>query len=271
MNKIGLLTIFACLAYVIPCIADLQIDTQQTSKQVYDLLKPNFDTVIEPYEKSNTQSFNYLGKIEKPNVANLDCYGNADASHLAWKFNDKIYISAIGCFVPEIITSKLKEVNLLHECLKTDELKYSPENRCGDLMRQYRNHLVCHLFILDHSNLSQIVSVTALHIATDRNKLKGFPRCLDRCSNHAALALSKDFPDTMLVTLSYSDSAKQDDSFLVKPLTEQYKTTLLLRWSEENGKLKIEQDDSCLGNPNSIATIAEARKKLKQCNEKSAR
>ena len=41
--------------------------------------------------------------------------------------------------------------------------------------------------------------------------------------------------------------------------------TSLFRLKEDNGRILVEQDDLCLGNPNQIETIPEARKLLKQC------
>lgn len=41
--------------------------------------------------------------------------------------------------------------------------------------------------------------------------------------------------------------------------------TVLIRWREENGKLILTQDDSCLGNPNKIKDIPSARKALDKC------
>ena len=45
--------------------------------------------------------------------------------------------------------------------------------------------------------------------------------------------------------------------------------TVLLQLREENGKLLVEQDDACLGNPNRIETIAEARNLLLRCADAS--
>ena len=45
--------------------------------------------------------------------------------------------------------------------------------------------------------------------------------------------------------------------------------TVLLQLREENGKLLVEQDDACLGNPNRIETIVEARNLLLRCADAS--
>lgn len=41
--------------------------------------------------------------------------------------------------------------------------------------------------------------------------------------------------------------------------------TVLIRLREEGGQLVMEQDDRCFGNPNALASIADARKALKEC------
>jgi hypothetical protein len=46
------------------------------------------------------------------------------------------------------------------------------------------------------------------------------------------------------------------------------RTTLLVRLKVENGKILIEQDDSCLKNPNIVGSIPEARTVLSRCQEK---
>jgi len=264
------------LFVAIPCKANLQLDTQQTSKQVYDKIKTTLEAVVVPYESARSQGVIYNGKLDTSYVS-TSCYELDDASHYAWKFNNKTYLSSVGWFIPKVEQARVPEEEKLRQCYQLNESKSYQNHECYNLTRYYREHKVCHLFLLNQSDLSKIASVTELHIATDRSKIDGFPRCRGGCeiSNGGnkgafAIALAKEFPDAMLVTLTYSDSAITDSPRIDKAPPE-YQTTLLLRWSEENGQLKIEQDDSCLGNPNSIATIAEARKKLKQCKERSGR
>lgn len=83
------------------------------------------------------------------------------------------------------------------------------------------------------------------------------------CLSVKAMAVAKTIPDAMLVTLGYIDSAEPASK---NSDPTEFSTTLLLRFKNDNGKLKIEQDDSCLGNPNNYKTIAAARKALSTCN-----
>lgn len=42
--------------------------------------------------------------------------------------------------------------------------------------------------------------------------------------------------------------------------------TSLIRVKANNGKIEVEQDDTCFGNPNKVNTIVQARKLLQRCN-----
>jgi hypothetical protein len=105
------------------------------------------------------------------------------------------------------------------------------------------------------------ITVAAISfLKINKNKqIKGQPNLLQV----KAMGVAKNVPDAMLITVDYYDSAKflagQNDDFPV------FTSTLLVRFSDENGKLKIQQDDSCLGNPNNYKTIAAARKALTEC------
>jgi hypothetical protein len=44
-----------------------------------------------------------------------------------------------------------------------------------------------------------------------------------------------------------------------------FRMTTLVRVKSSNGKIEIEQDDACLGNPNQLDTISKARKQLQRC------
>lgn len=70
-------------------------------------------------------------------------------------------------------------------------------------------------------------------------------------------------PDGMILIVDYVDGAK----FLANPhgSTPSYLTAVLFRLSDGNGKLKIEQDDRCLGNPNKYKSISAARAALRKC------
>lgn len=142
-----------------------------------------------------------------------------------------------------------------------------------------QRNLTCHLFLFDPQSLKE-ESVTPINIRRDPRPLPGQkmrsfwyydakhagdPRQIEgwpRCQNILAIAPSKVDPTSLLFTFSYFDSAAPADPRNEPP---EFKTTIQLRISEEQGKLKVIQDDRCLGNPNMISSIAAARKALAQC------
>jgi hypothetical protein len=85
------------------------------------------------------------------------------------------------------------------------------------------------------------------------------------CNGVLALARAKG-QDALLFSLSY---------YLTdKPLAKKAQDigdgwrymTVLLKLSEKDGKVVIDQDDSCLGNPNQLKDVAMARKALSACS-----
>lgn len=165
-----------------------------------------------------------------------------DGSLFGWLFNGKSYLSSIGSY----------------------RLGGKAPDRCDRSLHPNANctideiwPTVCHLFLFDNKTV-ETVAIVQLNIKRDGNEIKGMPACDDV----KAIAIAKEVPDAMLITLDYFDGASHDS----EPAS--HLTTLLLRFSNENSKLKIEQDDSCLGNPNKYETIAAARDALKQCSSK---
>jgi hypothetical protein len=69
----------------------------------------------------------------------------------------------------------------------------------------------------------------------------------------------------VLVTVQYFPVDKKVYKKKGEIGSEWERMTVLLRVSVSNGKVNLEQDDRCLGNPNQIESIPDARKKLKQC------
>lgn len=141
--------------------------------------------------------------------------------------------------------------------------------------------LTCHLFLFDLQS-RQLESVTPLNITRDsrllpgqkmRNfwyydeKHAGDPRQIEgwpRCDKVLAVAPAKVVSDALLFTLGYSDSAAPADPRNEPP---EFRTTVLVLLRQSQGKLQIIQEDSCLGNPNMLSSIAAARKTLSACNK----
>lgn len=240
MNRLPpLLLTVALLACGQPSHAELQIDASKKPKDVERVLKPLFETVIRPYGDQHSADFG--GKYGKQGT-----FPFYEDSNFAWSINGVTLLSNIASFVPEIAP--------LQDCTP-DSNELVPGSRC-DWRRERFN--VCHLFMFNAQSL-KLEAVSRLNIARNKTQLKGLPMCL----SVQAMAVAKTIPDAMLVTLGYIDSAEPANK---NSDPTEFSTTLLLRFKNDNGKLKIEQDDRCLGNPNNYKTIASARKALSTCN-----
>lgn len=141
--------------------------------------------------------------------------------------------------------------------------------------------LTCHLFLFDPQS-RKLESVTPLSITRDPRPLPGQkkrsfwhydekhagdPRQIEgwqRCNKVLAVAPAKEVSDALLFTLGYSDSAAPADPRNEPP---EFRTTILVLLRQSQGKLEIIQEDSCLGNPNMVSSIAAARKALNACNK----
>jgi hypothetical protein len=218
--------------------AELVINSSVSSVAVKAKLTPLFETVIRPYGDAHSAPFPYLGGVKGKGT-----FTYYEGSNFEWVFNDGRYLSDIAAFVPD--------ATQLEDC-KPD--KENPLDTHCDQIRE--RHWVCHLFMFD-SDLA-LAAVSRIEVGRDRRRLIGKPFC----QSVKAMSVAKEVPDAMLITLGYSDSAEPADP---RNDSKEFVSTVLLRFSTDAGKLKIEQDDSCLGNPNKYATIVSARKALKTC------
>lgn len=230
----------ALLACGQPSHAELQLDASMKPKQVETLVAPLFKTVVQPYGDQHSADFG--GPSGK-----MGTYDHGD-DKFAWLFNERRLLSMIGSYTPEAVR--------LDDCKPSPDYPF-PKSECKWRQERFK---VCHLFMFNNPTL-KLETVTRLNIVRDKKKLAGLPRC----RTVQAMAAAKAVPDAMLITLGYIDSAAPADKNYDPP---EFYTTLLLHFKDDNGKLKIEQDDSCLGNPNQYKTIAEARKVLTQCAKK---
>lgn len=239
MNRLtALLLSVALLACGQPSHAELKLDSGMKSKQVEKLVAPLFISIVKPYGDQHSADFGWPSRT-------MGTFSHDD-DKFSWLFNERRFFSMVGSFTPEIAQ--------LENCKpSSDEL--NPGDRCDWRVKRFK---VCHLFMFSNPSL-KLETVVRLNIIRDKDKLAGLPRCL----TVQAMAVAKTIPDAMLVTLGYIDSAEPANK---NSDPTELSTTLLLRFKDDNGKLKIEQDDSCLGNPNNHKTIAAARKALSACS-----
>ena len=232
--------------------ADLRIDKTKKPKAIEATLgkvtanRSGYDTenVITPargiYPASDGTYFGEDALNGKPAYQWLNATSHLDDGFFGWIFNGKSYLSSIGSYVRYDI--------------KSPDMCYKSLNINANCYLSELHSSVCHLFLFD-SKTVDTVAIVQLNIKRDNNELKGLPSC----SGVKAMAVAKELPDAMLITLDYYDNASHDS----EPAS--HATTVLLRFSDKNGKLNIRQDDSCLVNPNQYNTITVARNALKQC------
>jgi len=227
--------------------AELKIDTTKKTKAIEATLDKVTATRNGYWEETaiySTIGGTYFGEDAlngKPAHRWSYATRHFEGSLFGWIFNGKSYISSIGSY-------RLRDARLPDRCNKTS----NPNANCT--IDEISGQPVCHLFLFD-SKTVDTVAIVQLNIKRDGNEIKGMPSC----DGVKAMAIAKEVSDAMLITLSYFDGASHDSE------PADYSTTVLLRFSNQNGKLKIEQDDRCLGNPNKYKTIAAARNALGQC------
>lgn len=187
-------------------------------------------------------------------------------------FDGRPYVAGVGSFVP-----MLKAVP---SCVPSET--GTTASRC---VRMAENNQVCHLFLFEFQTHA-ITAAGAMPIdrdnwsmpsgkergwwnynpryANDPRQIEGWPRC----DGVLAVAPAQVVPNALLITLTYIDSGapitKHENEYPPK-----FTTTSLLRFRKDTqGRVQITQDQSCLGNPNQITSIAAARKALFACNAK---
>lgn len=248
MNR--LLHFFGVLLFIfygLTAHAELKIDKTKKPKAIYATLEEvtaNRQGNMEESSIYPTIGGTYFGEDAlngKPAHRWSAASRREEGSLFGWIFNSKSYLSNIGSY-------RLRDGKLPDRCNKT----LNPNANCT--IDEISGQPVCHLFLFD-SKTVDTVAIVSLNIKRDSNEIKGMPAC----DGVNAMAIAKEVPDAMLITLDYYDGASHDS----EPAS--HVTTVLLRFSNQKGKLKIEQDDSCLGNPNKYKTIAAARNALRQC------
>jgi hypothetical protein len=213
--------------------AELQLSSAPIDTQTLYKIK----SVLRTFILGHSRDFRN-GHSEPNYFTNDEGFGS---SNFIWTFDGKKYISSIAAFVPDN--------------LSVDSKSKGPANP------HFRYQ--CHFFLLDTATFD-VVAVAPLTIKFAKHKISDQPFC----SNTLALSLAKVTANGILVVLGYGDSASPPD--LRASEFDFSTTTLLMRLNDDSGTLKIEQDDSCLGNPNTYSSIGAARKALARCETKKA-
>jgi hypothetical protein len=86
------------------------------------------------------------------------------------------------------------------------------------------------------------------------------------CNAMPAIGVANKSQNELLVTMQYFIPEAHMGATKSTELGRGWtRMTSLIRLKAINGKIEVVQDDSCLGNPNQIDTIAKARKQLQRC------
>lgn len=239
------LKVIACFALgALNAHAELKLNKSVPQKQAIQAMKPMQTKTIWRYAEARTYIFDQDTSMPyRPNFAT----GGDKESIFAWLLNEQRYLSYVVSYVPD------------NDPIEGCE-NYPPSGSRLNWEGPHCDwinwrHLVCHLFMMTEQG--QIAGIGRIQIARDTSLIKGKPFCYDV----KAMSAPQQIKDTMLISVSYIDSAAQ-----AEPRTppDEFPMTVLIRFKQEaDGKLTITQDEQCLPNPNRIASIAQAQKALK--------
>jgi hypothetical protein len=91
------------------------------------------------------------------------------------------------------------------------------------------------------------------------------------CNADIALGVLDKSQNDLLMTVQYFSVDRQAASKVSQIGSGWVRMTVRLKLRKaEGGHMLIEQDDACLGNPNKLDTIADARRALRQCDAEAA-
>lgn len=126
-----------------------------------------------------------------------------------------------------------------------------PVYRCQEGQRYA---VKCHVFIFD-SNFREV----GFHTVQINETWPYF------CNAIPSAGVGDKSRDEILLTVQYFPIDDQPAKKISEIGSSWRRMTVRLRLSEVQGKVNIEQDDSCLGNPNRVVSVPDARRQLRQC------
>lgn len=134
-------------------------------------------------------------------------------------------------------------------------IKKSLTYRCEEGQRYAEG---CHLMFFDPQG--KLVGFHTMQIK------EGFPHF---CNAMPAIAVANKATNELLVTMQYFLIDGEGAKEIAEIGSGRFRMTSLFRVKASNGRITVEQDDKCLGNPNRIDNILDARTALKICQTKS--
>jgi len=169
-------------------------------------------------------------------------YGESDGFRL-FMDDTKYYIKS-AMFMAR---TKLSEV-----CTPTP-YKSAPIYRCDEGQPYTRG---CHIFLFNER-----FERSAHHAIAINERFPYF------CNAMPAMGVGDKANNIVLVTVQYFNTERKPASSIAQVGSSWRRMTVALRIQAKEGQLSVEQDDRCLGNPNQIETIPEARRKLRGCGD----
>ena len=115
----------------------------------------------------------------------------------------------------------------------------------------------CHVFVFDEA-----FKEVGFHTIEIKEAAPYF------CNAVLAVGVGDKARNELLVTVQYFFIERKPAAKMSEIGADWKRMTVALRLKAEGGRVLIEQDDRCLGNPNTIDTVADARRRLKQCAQK---
>ncbi len=132
------------------------------------------------------------------------------------------------------------------------DYKSIPTYMCEEGQRLYHS---CHLLFLN----KHMLQAGAL-------RLRVYEPFISFCNAVPAMGVGDKARNELLVTIQYFDIGGGKVAKTPAELGRGWRRmTVAVRLNEVDGQIVAEQDDRCLGNPNNIDTIPDARKALKAC------
>lgn len=160
----------------------------------------------------------------------------------------KLHIDEVKYYIkPAMLMAKSQPKEV---CTPKDYDK-APTYQCEEGQRYAHG---CHLVFLDAD-----FAEAGFHTLTINEPYRYF------CNAMPALGVASKERNELLVTVQYFPIDRKAASKVSEIGSSWTRMTMLFRVKAVDGKIVVEQDDRCLGNPNRIETIPEARKLLKRC------
>jgi hypothetical protein len=240
-----------CFFVVLSANAQIKLQVETTPKQAEIFIKSVPAEELKNYVELKGAPYGEAGNaLREPGLTAV-----TSQTEYKWSFKKMSFFSYVKAFRTDLSPPPLC-INSVSGELELWQIG------CDRSIYQF---VQCHLFIINPSR--KLIAVQPLHIPQPEF-IKAKPSCFDV----DAMAPAQVVKDGMLIVVGYYDSRWTCNSgsycasnSLAASPDPLYKTAFLVRFSEDqDGKLVLAQDDTCLPPLNPYNTIAKARRALKE-------